>query len=79
LRDFEEPIDEGDSAEDYGYLSDSDIEDDGDENVSSNEQAARPNNRPFDLSDRDRTVCEGHDEPVEKGKVVKIPDMAFIT
>ena len=30
-RDFSEPIDEGEQADDYGYYSDSDLEDDGDE------------------------------------------------
>ena len=30
-RDISEPIDEGEQADDYGYYSDSDLEDDGDE------------------------------------------------
>ena len=34
---------------------------------------------PPDLSGDDKIVCEGHEERVEKGKVVKIPDMAFVT
>jgi hypothetical protein len=62
-------IDEEESAEDYGYLSDSDLEDDDDEKVVS---AAIPGN--------DKEILRGqHEERVEKGKIVRIQDMAYVT
>lgn len=69
-KDLNGAIDEEESTEDYGYLSDSDLEDDEDSN---------PKIRPLDLSEEDETTCEGHEVCVEKGKVIKIPDVAFIT
>jgi len=71
LKDFtKEAIDEVDeSAEDYGYLSDSDLEDDEDEKVAS-----------VAIPGEDKKIpCEQHEERVEKGKVVKIPDVAYVT
>jgi hypothetical protein len=69
-KDFnEEAIDEEESAEDYGYSSDSDLEDDGDGRVS-----------PVAVPHEDREMpCEEHEERIEKGKIVKIPDMALVT
>ena len=84
-KDFnEEAIDEGESAEDYGYFSDSDLEDDEDEKVASFKQKAKSKgHHPFDPfavpGENKRLFCEGHEEYVGKGKVVKIPDMAFVT
>ena len=82
-RDFKETIDEEDSAEDYGYLSDSDLEDDEDEKSTSFKRKTKSKTRPFDpfvIPDEDRrTPGEESEEHVEKGKVVKIPDMAFVT
>ena len=82
-RDFKETISEEDSAEDYGYLSDSDLEDDEDEKITSFKRKTKSKTRPFDpfvISDEDRrTPSEESEEHVEKGKVVKIPDMAFVT
>jgi len=82
-KDFKEEIDEKESAEDYGYLSDSDLEDDEDEKVASSEHTAKSIVHPsdsFPISGEDRKiVCEEYKEHVEKGKVVKIPDMAFVT
>ena len=83
-KDFnKEPIDDEDLAEDYGYLSDSDLEDDEDEKVALFKGASKPKIQvldPFGIPGEDRRVlCEEHDERVEKGKVVKIPDMAFVT
>ena len=82
-RDFKETIDEEDSAEDYGYLSDSDLEDDEDEKSTSFKRKTKSKTRPFDpfvVPDEDRrTPSEESEEHVEKGKVVKIPDMAFVT
>ena len=70
LKDFtKEAIDEEESAEDYGYLSDSDLEDDEDEKVAS--VAITGKDKKF--------LCEEHEECVDKGKVVKVPDMAYVT
>ncbi|KAF9785437.1 hypothetical protein BJ322DRAFT_830823 [Thelephora terrestris] len=76
-KDFNEAVDEEEYAEDYGYLSDSDLEDSEDEKAS--KPTANSKTHPLDLPGKDKIVCEGHEERVEKGKVVKIPDMAFVT
>jgi len=69
-RDFdEETIDEGEFAEDYGYSSDSDLEDDGDGRVAP--VAVPPEEK--------KRLCEEYEERIEKGKIVKIPDMALVT
>ena len=78
-KDFKEAIDEEEIAEDYGYLSDSDLEDGEDEKAASPKPTAKQKSYQLDLSGEDRIVCEGHEERVEKGKVVKIPDMAYVT
>ena len=65
----EELIDEQEYAEDYGYLSDSDLEDDEDVKDAS---AVVP-------TEDQKPLCESQDERVEKGKIVKVPDMAFVT
>ena len=63
------PIDEEGYTEDYGYLSESDLEDDEDGKVAS-----------VPIPDGDKKIPrEACEERVEKGKVVKIPDMAFVT
>jgi len=77
-KDFnEEEINEEESAEDYGYSSDSDLEDDEDEWV---HWFTVPS---FDLfwflRDDGRSLYGQREERVERGKVVKIPDMAFVT
>ena len=69
LKDFNEAVDEGECAEDYGYSSDSDLEDDDDARLPS---VASP-------SKDKKVLCEAHEERTERGKVVKIPDMAFVT
>jgi len=83
LKHFKEPIDDEESAEDYGYLSDSDLEDDEDEKVASFKGPSKSKVQPLDpfgIPGEDRRILyEEHDECVEKGKVVKIPDMAFVT
>ena len=81
-KDFsKETIDE-ESAEAYGYLSDSDLEDDEDEKVASFRHTSKTKVHPFDPfgvpGEGRRTFCEEH-EDVGKGKIVKIPDMAFVT
>ena len=78
-KDFNEAIDEEEYTEDYGYLSDSDLEDSEDEKASSLKPASKSNVRPLDRSGEDKIVCEGHEEHVERGKVVRIPDVAFVT
>jgi len=64
-----ETIDVEEFAEDYGYSSDSDLEDDDDGRVA---PAAAP-------PEEKRILCEEHEECIEKGKIVKIPDMALVT
>jgi len=72
-RDFnEETIDEEEFAEDYGYSSDSDLEDDEDRRVAPVAPVAVPRQEK-------KTLREEHEECIEKGKMVKIPDMAFVT
>lgn len=81
-RDFEDPIDEEEHAEDYAYRSDSDLEDDEDERVFSSNYTAESEVHPFDpfaTPSKVKTAFEEYHEHVGKGKVVKIPDMAFIT
>ena len=82
-KDFEGAIDEEESAEDYGYLSDSDLGDDEDEKIASPKQKVKPNAHslnPFVApGENKKFVREEHEEQADKGKVVKIPDMAFVT
>ena len=124
-KDFnKETIDEKESVEDYGYLSDSDLEDDDDGRVvpvtvprdekvipsqkvdlaavrreekrifrQNVDLAAVPREekmipcKKFDLItdlfavplEEKKISCEEHEERIEKGKIVKIPDMAFVT
>jgi len=82
-KDFEGTIDEEESAEDYGYLSDSDLEDDEDDKVASSKYTTKSIVHPFDSfaisGEGNKIVREEHEEHVDKGKVVKIPDMAFVT
>ena len=81
-KDFDEAIDEDESAEGYGYLSDSDLEDDEDKNVFSLRQPAKsevPPSDPFAVPGEDTFGCEIRDERVKRGKVVKIPDIALVT
>ena len=65
-----ETIDEEEFAEDYGYSSDSDLEDDDDDGRVA--PAAAP-------PEEKKILCEEHEECIEKGKIVKIPDMALVT
>ena len=64
-------------------MSDSDLEDDEDEKVVSPKQKAKSKARssdPFAVPGEDKKIiCEEHEERDDKGKVVKIPDMAFVT
>lgn len=81
-KDLRDAVDEEESAEDYGYLSDSDLEDDDDEKVPSSGHPDRSDIHPFDpfaAPGEEKVGCERHAERIEKGKVVKIPDVAFVT
>ena len=79
-KDFnKEVIDEEESAEDYGYLSDSDLEDDEDDKVAPPKSKARSPDPSVVPGGDEKISCEEHEERVDKGKVVKIPDMAFVT
>ena len=81
LKDFKEAIDEDESAEGYGYLSDSDLEDDGDERplFKHTGKSKIRSFDPFPAPSENTLSCERKEEHVLKGKVVKIPDMAFVT
>ena len=76
LKDFNEAIDEDESTEYYGYLSDSDLEDSEDEKAPLFNPTSEST---VHFSGEDEILCEVHEECVEKGKMVKIPDMAFVT
>jgi len=81
-KDFKEAIDEDEPGDDYDYLSDSDLEDDEDEKAALFKHTNKSEVHPFDpfaIPGEDKIACEKHEEHVEKGKVVKIPDMAFVT
>ena len=82
-RDFSEPLDSGEYAENYGYYSDSDLEK-GD--LEDTPKETRPTRgHPFDpfcftLTDGKSTPAHGeYEERLGKGKVIKIQDMALIT
>jgi len=79
----EEAIDEEEYAEDYGYSSDSDLEDDDDEIESWIHDIIMWMVLPFTLflslfKDRSN-LCGEREKHVKRGKVVKLPDMAFVT
>lgn len=74
---FEEAIDEEESPEDYGYFSDSDLEDDEDEKIA--QSAPRLMGPAVDATAECEIGPENCEERVEKGRVVKIPDIAFVT
>ena len=80
-KDFSEPLDDTKCAAEYGYYSDSDLEDE-----DSATEAPKPaRGHPFDTfcflpTDSESTPARGeYKEHLEKGKVIKIQDMAFIT
>ena len=82
MENLKETTDEEETAEDYGYLSDSDLEDDEYEQDSSFGHVGTVRARPFDpfaIPGEDNIICEEREEGIEKEKVVKIPDMAFVT
>ncbi|KAF9778364.1 hypothetical protein BJ322DRAFT_495081 [Thelephora terrestris] len=85
---FSEPLEDTESADDYGYCSDSDLEEDEDGSTSSKvaqgqTTLARGNGSdPFNfppIENKPPPTCGEYQEHPEKGKVIKIQDMAFIT
>jgi len=80
LKDFSQPIDESECAENYGYCSDSDLEDDGGA-VKKREGGLR--GHPFDPFcfpvSEEMPTYDQHKEFARKGKVIKVQDIAFIT
>ena len=87
-RDFSEPISEDEQAENYGYYSDSDLEDDEDAvNATGNavKKTVTLNGTPFDpsrLATNGKTPAPVYGERTElsgKGTIIKIHDIAFIT
>ena len=84
-KDFSLPIDESECAENYGYYSDSDLEDD-DDDVKEGEtlkKTATPRGHPFDplcfTVSKEMPTYGQHKESVKEGTVIKVQDIAFIT
>ena len=79
-RNFQEVVDEAEFAEEYGYLSDSDLEDERDE-----PEGKHPAKSAVDPSEPPAVSVGGeidygyHEERIDRGKVVKTPDVAFVT
>ena len=87
-KNFSEPIDEDEEAENYGYYSDSDLEDDEDvanTTGKSSKKAATLKSSSLDSprlppDDKKPEPIYGEwDEPSGKGTIIKIHDVAFIT
>ena len=86
-KDFSEPVDESECAGCYGYYSDSDLEEDEDHPDSKDivNQTGPVRGHPFDpfcfslTQDEPAPTDIGYNDHLEKGKVIKIQDMAFIT
>ena len=75
-------INEEEFTEDYGNFSDSDLEDEEDTALLVSKNAMRSGLGSSHLpaiSNRGKRDCGDHEECVEQGKVVKIPDVAFVT
>ena len=70
-KDFSEPIDEGEFADDYGYSSDSDLEEDWD----FESPAPKPRLKPV----QPKALYGKYKDHLKIGKVIKIRDVAFIT
>lgn len=78
-KDFEEEIDEEESADSYGYLSDSDLEDEEVPSFKPTTNSGAFSSNPFAIPGEDNLPCEEREECIKKGKVVKIPDIAHAT
>ena len=87
LKDFSEPIDENEHAENYSYHSDSDLEDDEDAVTArkTTKKVAPPGKHtpdPLLFPANEKTPAPTYGErkdPPGKGVVIKIHDVAFIT
>ena len=87
LKDFSEPIDDDERADNYGYHSDSDLEDDEDtvnaakamrNAATSKKHTANP--LLFPANDKKpASICGEWEEPSRKGTIIKVHDVAFIT
>ena len=83
-KDFsKEEVEDEESAEDYGYLSDSDLEDDEDERVASFKSTNKPKVHSFDPltipGENNKILSEEHEERIKTGKNFRVPDIAFVT
>ena len=81
-RNFREEINKEELAEDYGYLSDSDLEDEEVESSIPQKVVTKDVIQSgVGLSSLPAISNENEDyeECIEQGKVVKIPDVAFVT
>ena len=78
-----EAIGDEESTEDYGYSSDSDLEDDEDDRISPLKYVCQSIIHPFNLfgaPGEDRKIpCKVREEFLRGGGVIEIPDMAFVT
>lgn len=87
-KDFPEPLDDDESADDYGYCSDSDLEED-DDSASSNKSSkqnslAAGSNLPDPfyfppIENEPAPTCGEYEGRLKKGKIIKVQDMAFVT
>ena len=79
-KDLSLPVDESECADNYGYCSDSDLEDD-DDTVKEGEGGLR--GHPFDpfcfLVSEEMPTYDQHREFARKGTIIKVQDIAFIT
>ncbi|KAF9645603.1 hypothetical protein BDM02DRAFT_3189560 [Thelephora ganbajun] len=75
LKDFDDDFGGDESAEDYGYYSDSDLEDDENEKPTPQE----PTHDVSSTGSPRSSHLENHTELSNKGKIVRIPDVAFVT
>lgn len=84
--DFSEPLNDTESAGDYGYYSDSDLEEDKDPGLTEapkqNGPAGGNLSDPFRFSPVGEKLVPPHgkcEEDLKKGKVIKIQETAFTT
>ena len=84
-KNFKEPINVEEYSKDYDYSSDSDLEDedDGVRLERGDPLKSKAQIRPFTPlvipGGDDKIICDEHGEHIHKGKVIKIPDVAFVT
>ena len=84
-KDFKEAINVEEYSKDYDYLSDSDLEDedDGFRLEQGDPLKSKTQIRPFTPfvipGEDDKIICDEQGERIHKGKVIKIPDVAFVT